>query len=160
LTALSFKPANIEELDELCVLMRQETSEYLKDSLWQIGMSEAAFRATFKAVGQFYLIVVDDQRAGFYWVEKRESILHLHGIILRREYQGRGLGHQVMKLLEYRHSEGITAIELGVSRFNHQAHHLYEHLGYQVVDHLNGLEFDIMRKPLIDPLWPGKVEIW
>ncbi len=158
MAGLSFKPASIEELDELFILMRQETSEYLKDSLWQIGMSEAAFQAQFKAVGSIYLIIVDNQQAGFYWVEKRETILHLHGIILRREYQGRGLGYQVMKMLEYRHGEGVTAIELGVSRFNHQAHHLYEQLGYRVVDRLNGLEFDIMRKPLVNVLWPGKLE--
>ena len=152
---LSYKPADIEELDELFELMRCETSEYLKDSLWQIGMTESAFQAKFKAVGEIYLIMVDGRQAGFYWIEKRDDILHLHGIILRCDFQGLGYGRQTMELLEYRHGDGISAIELGVYRFNHRARHLYEQMGYKTVSRLDDVQFDIMRKPLVDILHPG-----
>ena len=153
---LSFQPARLEELDDLLKLMRQETSEYLKDSLWKIGLTESAFQAKFRKVGQIYLICIGGQMAGFYWVEHKQTILHLHGIVIRSQFQGMGYGRRTMAAIEYRHGEGITAIELGVHHFNHGARHLYDQIGYRVVEKINDLQFDIMRKPLVDALWPGK----
>jgi len=152
---LSYKPAELEELDELYNLVRNETSECLKDSLWKIGMTESAFQGKFKSVGQVFMILVGGEQAGFYWVEKREAVLHLHGIILRREFQGRGFGRRTLEAIEYRHGEGVTVIELGVYHFNHPARHLYEQMGYKTARTLDDVQFDIMRKPLINALYPG-----
>jgi len=90
----------------------------------------------------------DGEPAGFYWVEKRGDILHLHGIILRGEFQGHGLGREAMLQIEDEHGAGISAIELGVHRGNAAAKRLYENLGYVVVRELDDIHFDIMRKTL------------
>jgi ribosomal protein S18 acetylase RimI-like enzyme len=136
--------------------MRDEASEYLKDSLWLIGLTTSAFRAKFKSVGDVVEIHSDGEPAGFYWIEKRDDILHLHGIILRREFQGRGLGREAMRRIEDEHGRGISAIELGVYRDNAAARRLYESLGYIVVKRLDDVHFDIMRKTLpSDTAEPG-----
>jgi ribosomal protein S18 acetylase RimI-like enzyme len=126
---LNYTQPDIDQLDELFDLMRNEASEYLKDSLWLIGMTVSAFRAKFKSVGDVVEIHSDGEPAGFYWIEKRGDILHLHGIILRREFQGRGLGREAMRRIEREHGRGMAAIELGVYRDNAAARRLYDGLG-------------------------------
>jgi ribosomal protein S18 acetylase RimI-like enzyme len=145
---LTYCRPNIEQLDHLFNLMCDETSEYLKDSLWLIGLTTSAFRAKFKSVGEVVEIFADGEPAGFYWIEKRGDILHLHGIILRREFQGRGLGHEAMQRIEDEHGLRIAAIELGVYRDNTAARRLYERLGYVVFKRRDDVHFDIMRKTL------------
>lgn len=145
---LTYTRPDIGELDELFDLMRTEASEYLKDSLWLIGLTVSAFRAKFKSVGEVVEIQCDGEPAGFYWIEKRGDILHLHGIILRCEFQGRGLGREAMRWIESEHGRGMAAIELGVYRDNAAARRLYDSLGYVVVNQLDDIHFDIMRKTL------------
>lgn len=145
---LTYTRPDIDQLDELFDLMRSEASEYLKDSLWLIGLTVSAFRAKFKSVGEIVEILSDGKPAGFYWVEKRGDILHLHGIIIRGEFQGRGIGREVMQTMENEHGRGMSAIELGVHRGNAGARRLYESLGYVVVRQLDDVHFDIMRKTL------------
>ncbi len=145
---LTYTQPGIDELDKLFDLMREESSEYLKDSLWLVGLTVSAFRAKFKSVGEIVEVHCDGAPAGFYWVEKRGDILHLHGIILRGEFQGRGLGREVMLRIEREHGRDIAAIELGVYRGNAAARRLYENLGYVVVNQLDDIHFDIMRKTL------------
>ncbi len=145
---LTYTRPDVDELDKLFDLMRNEASEYLKDSLWLIGLTVSAFRAKFKSVGEVVEVLSDEEPAGFYWIEKRRDILHLHGIILRREFQGRGLGREAMLRIEEEHGRGMSAIELGVYRGNGAARRLYESLGYVVVRQLDDIHFDIMRKTL------------
>ncbi len=145
---LTYTTPEIDEFDRLFDLMRAEASEYLEDSLWSIGMTVSAFRAKFKSVGEVVEVLSDGDPAGFYWVEARDNILHLHGLILKSEYQGRGLGRQIMQAIEKIHSEGISAIELGVYHGNAAARKLYDRMGYRVVKSLDDVYFDIMRKTL------------
>jgi len=143
---LTYTMPEIDELDRLFDLMRTEASEYLKDSLWLIGLTVSAFRAKFKSVGEVVEVLCDGEPAGFYWVERRDDILHLHGLILRSEFQGRGLGKEIMRAIEERHCEGISAVELGVYHGNRAAQKLYGRMGYRVYKKLDDVHFDIMRK--------------
>lgn len=153
---LTYTRPDIAELDCLFDLMRNEASEYLKDSLWLIGLTTSAFRAKFKTVGEVVELYCEGEPAGFYWVEKRDDILHLHGIVLRREFQGRGLGREAMLWIEREHGLDTAAIELGVYRDNGPAKRLYDSLGYVIVDRLDDIHFDIMRKTLThDPAAPA-----
>lgn len=145
---LTYTSPDIDELDRLFDLMRTEASEYLKDSLWMIGITVSAFRAKFKSVGEVVEILCDGEPAGFYWVETRGDILHLHGLILRSEFQGRGLGREIMRTIEQKHGEGISAIELGVYHGNIAAQKLYDRMGYRIHERLNDVHFDILRKSL------------
>lgn len=145
---LTYTKPNIEEFDRLFDLMRDETSDYLKDSLWMIGLTMSAFRSKFKSVGEVVEICHDEEAAGFYWIEQRDDILHLHGLILRREFQGRGLGVMVMDHIERQCGHDVSAIELGVYHDNLAARKLYDRMGYKTVRTLDDVHFDVMRKHL------------
>lgn len=141
-----YKPAKTEELDDLFTLIRDEAADYLSDTLEKIGLTEAGFRARFESVGQVFTVHIDENPAGFYWIEKRDDILHLHGIVICKRFQRQGYGRQVMEALEQRHGAGMAAIELGVYLHNEDARRFYERLGYQTVQRLEELQFDIMRR--------------
>ncbi len=68
--------------------------------------------------------------------------------MLREEFQGRGIGTEVLEMLERDYRSRMAAIELGVHQSNAKAKLLYERLGYQTVKYLPELGFYIMQKPL------------
>jgi ribosomal-protein-alanine N-acetyltransferase len=88
--------------------------------------------------------------AGFCWIEERGRVLHLHGLILRKEFQGRGIGGRVLEMLETRFSGRVDTIELGVHRSNTGAVRLYERTGYRTAETRGDLGFLILRKDLAD----------
>jgi len=150
-----FKLAQPEEMNNLFEVMRRETSDFLKDAFWEIGLAESALQNNFENIGQVFIIYSECEPAGFYWIEQRQEVLHLHGIVLRHYFQGLGIGRKVMTSLENRHCKNISAIELGVHHGNRKARRLYDKLGYRLVKHLNDVHFDIMRKTLTGDSYPA-----
>lgn len=144
---ISFLPAADEQFDEFLELTRDAAS-YLERTLQLMQMSWEDFSRLFRSVGQVYGVYSDGQLAGFYWVEQRDRVLHLHGLVLKSEFQGQGIGSAILKMLESQYKGRVHAIELGVHRSNRRAKALYERLGYQSVRMLDDLEFDIMQKRL------------
>jgi len=145
---LTYKPATGDQYDLFWQLLHDEAADYLARTLELIEMSEAEFRRLFGTVGQVYSIYCDDALAGFYWIEERAPIAHLHGLILERAFQGRGIGTQVLTMLADRYTGVMDAIELGVHASNVRARRLYAKLGYQIVKSLPDLDFDVMQHPL------------
>lgn len=145
---LTFKPATSEQYDEFFQLMQKEAADYLQHTMELMQITPEQARYLFECVGQVYGIYQGDQWAGFYWIEERDEILHLHGLILREEFQGQGIGTQVLEMLERDYRSRVAAIELGVHQSNAKAKLLYERLGYQTIKYLPELGFYIMQKPL------------
>ena len=145
---LSYEPAKPEQYDEFLELMRDEASEYLEHTLELIQMTWQQFSQAFKTVGRVYGIYEDDQLTGFYWIEERGSVLHLHGIVLKSQFQGKGIGTHVLEMLATKYKSSMDTIELGVHESNEGAKRLYERLGYQTVKTLDDVGFYIMQKPL------------
>jgi len=145
---LTFKPAMDEQYDEFFQLMQKEAADYLQHTMELMQITPEQARHLFGHVGQVYGIYQGDQLAGFYWIEERDEILHLHSLVLREEFQGRGIGTQVLEMLERDYRSRMTAIELGVHQSNARAKLLYERLGYQTVKYLPELGFYIMQKSL------------
>jgi len=147
---LTYEPAKVEQYDEFLQLMRDEASEYLEHSIELIQMTWQQFSQAFKTVGKVYGIYEDDQLAGFYWIEERRSVSHLHGIVLKSQFQGKGTGSQALEMLATKYRSTMDTIELGVHESNERAKRLYERLGYQTVKTLDDVGFYIMQKPLPD----------
>lgn len=145
---LIYKPAASEQYDEFLQLMQNETADYLKRTMELMQMTLEQAKHLFKTVGKVYGIYQNDRLAGFYWIEERERVLHLHGLVLRGDYQGKGIGTEVLKMLETEYRSRMEAIELGVHQSNERAKRLYERLGYRTVNYLSELGFYIMQKPL------------
>ncbi len=145
---LTVEPAHPEQYDEFLQLMLEEMADYLESTLELMHISLDQFKHLLKTIGKVYGIYQDGNLAGYYWIEERGNILHLHGLILHEGYRGRGIGSEVLDGLAQHYAGKMEAIELGVHKSNTQARALYERKGYHVVNHLADLGFYIMQCPL------------
>jgi len=144
---LTFERPKAGQYAELMELMMHE-GDYLRDSLRLMQMTQDEFDRLFRTVGQVYRILIGDQLVGFYWIEQRDNILHLHGLMLKEQFQGKGIGTQILhKLISENHGK-VKEIELGVHESNLRAIGLYERNGFDTVTTLPDLKFRIMKKNL------------
>lgn len=143
---LAQKPAEAEQFEEFLQMFRENAESYIDDVLDLMDMDWGQFVQIFRTLGRIDCVYDDDECAGFYWTEKRDRTLHLHALILKDEFQGKGIGSQVLdKLLEDCVGE-IDSIELGVHHSNRKAKELYEKFGFRTIQTLNDLDFSIMQK--------------
>ena len=146
---ITCQPATDSQYQEFLGLMLDHMADYLKSLMMLMEITLEQFSEILGSVGQVYSIQMDDQVSGFYWIEERGRELHLHGLILKTEYQGRGIGTQTLKALEEKYKDSMDFIELGVHKTNQKAIELYKKLGYQMVTSLDDLGFLILQKDLI-----------
>lgn len=149
---LTYKPITNEQYDEFMQLVLKEAADYLARTMELMQLTLEQAQQLFKATGQIYGIYQEESLAGFYWIEERGNVLHLHGLILKGEFQGKGIGTRVLSMLVDRYSDQMEVIELGVHESNAKVRGLYERLGYQIVRHLHDLGFYIMQRPLREQL--------
>ena len=83
----------------------------------QMSMDE--FNHLLRTVGTLCAIY-DKQLAGFYWIEERENVLHLHALLLKRQFQGKGIGTQTLNMLVSKYMGTMRTIELGVHESNEE----------------------------------------
>ena len=142
---LTFESAKAEQYAELMELMMRE-SDYLRDALRLLEMTKDEFDHLFRTVGRVYCIYDDALLAGFYWVEECKNVLHLHGLVLKTQFQG--IGTQVLaKLVSENHGK-MKEMELGVHESNSRAIELYKRNGFKSVKTLADLKFRVMRRQL------------
>ena len=143
---LSYRLSSPEQFEHFFNLMVEESKDYIHTTLQLMQADLVEFSHLFRTVGEVHGIYKDDELAGFYWVELREAVLHLHGLILRPEFQGQGIGVEVLSFLEAQYLENLKVIELGVHCTNERAIALYEKQGYQTTRTDEDLGFLIMQK--------------
>ncbi|WP_322806429.1 GNAT family N-acetyltransferase [Thermanaerothrix sp.] len=145
---LTFQLAKDEQIDEFLELMRQEAADYVHPTLEKLGWSWEEFTQRARGVGWVYCVYRDEKKVGAYWIEERERVVHLHGIVIAPSYQGQGIGTQVLKHLINKYRGRMDAIELGVHASNVRAKALYERLGFRTVKVLPEVGFYILQYPL------------
>jgi len=145
---LTFETAESEQYDAFMRLMLDEAKGYLETAQKLMHMSMEEFDHLFRTLGRVYAIYDNKQCVGFYWIEERESVLHVHALILKQQFQGRGIGRQVLNMLAAEYNDRMKFIELGVHESNGRAIRMYERNGFSTVKRLDDLRFLIMRKQL------------
>ncbi len=145
---LTFQLAKDEQIDEFLELMRQEAADYVHPTLEKLGWSWEEFTQRARGVGWVFCIYRGEKKVGAYWIEERERVVHLHGIVIAPSYQGQGIGTQVLKHLMDQYRGRMDAIELGVHASNVRAKALYERLGFRTVKVLPEVGFYILQYPL------------
>jgi len=155
---LTFEAAFPEQYDDCVKLMMDEAGDYLRGTLKLMQISVDEFNHLLRTVGRLYAIYDDKQMAGFYWIEEREKVLHLHALLLKKHFQGKGIGTQTLNMLASKYKGRLTTIELGVHESNEAAIRMYERNGFSTVRQLEDLKFRIMQKDLssADALATGK----
>jgi ribosomal protein S18 acetylase RimI-like enzyme len=145
---LTYKVASAPQHEEFLQLMRVDAADYLEYSLRLMRLTWQEFADLTRTVGQIYAIYQDENLVGFYWIEERGRILHLHGLFVKDSYQNQGIGTQVLNMLAGKYASSMEAIELGIHDSNPGARSLYEKLGFKIVKRLADLGFSVMQKPL------------
>jgi ribosomal protein S18 acetylase RimI-like enzyme len=145
---LSYLPASPEQYDQFLQMMWDDGHEYMENTLHIMQMTWDEYAQTFRTRGEVRAIYQDVELAGFYWIEERGDTLHLHGLILKADFQGQGIGTAVLKMLAETSTGKLDKIELGVYQANSGAIQLYEKMGYQITRSLDDLHFYIMHKNL------------
>lgn len=141
-------PARDEQIDEFLELLRLDAEDYLTPTMEAMGWSWAEFVQRVRGVGKVFCVYQGERKVGCYWIEERERVLHLHGIVVGRAFQGQGIGSRIIRRLAEEYRGRMDAIELGVHQSNRRAKALYERLGFVTVRFLPEVGFYILQLPL------------
>ena len=143
---LTIELATEDQYKEFLSLMLEHMADYVDVLMQLMGMSIDEFDYLLRTVGKVYSVKYHGEIAGFYWIEERGREIHLHGIILKEAYQGKGIGTKILRKLEKQYRDEMELIELGVHSSNEDAIKFYEKLGFKVETTKEKLGFHIMRK--------------
>jgi ribosomal protein S18 acetylase RimI-like enzyme len=146
---LSYAPATTEQYDEFLEMMWNDGQDYMENAMHVMQMTWEQYGQIFRTRGEVQAIYQETNLAGFYWIEQRGDILHLHGLILKPKFQGQGIGTTVLNMLSDRYKGTMDRIELGVYQENTGAIRLYQKMGFVITKSLDDLHFFIMQKSLI-----------
>jgi ribosomal protein S18 acetylase RimI-like enzyme len=145
---LGYEPATGHQYALFLRLVRDDAADYLDRALELMDLTWEEFSQLFRSVGQVVGVYLQGEMVGFSWVEERDAVLHLHALILKSGFRGKGIGSQILRDIEAGVREGVDAIELGVHVSNDAAKRLYERIGYRKVRALDELGFVVMQKSL------------
>ncbi len=145
---MALKPATEGQYDGFVALIQAEASDYFNRSLRMMGMPVDTFRRLFRVAGWVYGVYEGKRPVGFCWIELRQGVVHIHGLVLEKEHQGRGIGTRVLEILESEFKGKASGIEIGVYLSNDRAREFFERHGYRVDRTRKDLEFHILKKPL------------
>lgn len=126
----SLRPATDEDYEFMYTVSKRTMREYVEaiwgwDERMQRRMHEVSWNPD-----HYQVIVVDGQDAGRLSVDAYDTYLYLNNIQILPEFQGRGLGTQIIR--DMLTSAGDRSVKLRVLRGN-PAKRLYERLGFKVV---------------------------
>ena len=110
----TYQFATAAQYDEFFSLMLEHMADYFETLMIQMGMSIDELRHLLQTVGGVYSINCEQGVAGFLWVEERGDEVHLHGIVLKENYQGQGIGTRALRELADKYRGEMAFIELGV----------------------------------------------
>ena len=145
---VTYRRPTEEDIAVFLRLIHADAGDYLEHAMKLMQMDWKKFEHLFRTVGEVRGIYDDEDLAGFYWIEHREAVLHIHGLILKDKYQDQGIGTEVLEMLEERFRVGAEVLELAVHDSNARAKQLYARLGFETVRRLNDEGFDIMQKKI------------
>lgn len=130
-TQLSFRKAEIEEMDWAYLLFKEGLQHYISQT-W--GWNELFQRHSFLAnlpASSFVIITLDDKDIGGYCLKNKTDHLYLEMLLISTPMQRKGIGSDVMRLLIEQAEIQDIPVRLNVLR-NNPAHQFYRRLGFEV----------------------------
>jgi len=128
--AWTLRPATAADRDFVVEVNRVAIGPYLGATFgWDDAAQLAYFEEGFDASGG-QVIQVDGTDVGELLVEERPSELFVVRLAVLPEWQGRGIGSAIVRMLVERAHELGSALALDVFKSNPRAQQLYESLGF------------------------------
>jgi len=126
----TLRPATADDRDFVVGVNRSAMGPYLEATFgWDHAAASAYFDERFDASGG-QVIEVDGADVGELLVDERPGELSLVRVALLPEWQGRGVGSAIVRMLIERAREQGSALTLDVFKANPRAMQLYESLGF------------------------------
>jgi ribosomal protein S18 acetylase RimI-like enzyme len=126
----TLRPATAADRDFVVEVNRVAMGPYLEAAFgWDEAAQRAYFDEGFDASGGD-VIQVDGVDVGELLVEERPGQLFLVRLAVLPEWQGRGIGSEIVQMLVERAHELGSALALDVFKCNPRAARLYESLGF------------------------------
>ena len=142
---LSYRQANEEEVVAFLELLREDARDTLDQTIALMGETWEHFVEIAQQVGRVYGVYQEGALAGYYWIEERGRELHLHGIVVKDEFRGQGIGTAILEKLQGDYAGRMDVLELGVHDSNLRAKALYERMGFVTVRRVEALGFTVMQ---------------
>lgn len=138
---VSLELARINDLSDLIPLVKAyHEFEEIESSERQIREAVTPLLTTDHA-GRIWFVTSGGERVGYvalcfgYSIEFRGHDAFLDELFIKAEYRSRGIGKEVLKLLETEAKKlGVKALHLEVAHENDRAKHLYETIGFEPRD--------------------------
>ena len=134
-----------ERVVEFLELLREDARDYLDQTIALMGETWEHFVEIAQQVGMVYEVTQNGQSAGYYWIEERGKELHLHGIVVKAEFRGQGIGTAIFEKLREEYAGRMEVIELGVHDSNVRAMALYERMGFVTLRRVGEVGFSVMQ---------------
>lgn len=129
-----------------------EIRQFLRPNFSECELKDLSIRELQKVLKKSkyaYMIQYDNKLIGyatidvdFLFLSKQEKSAWISLCIGEKEYRGKRIGEQVVKLLEKKVKKlKISRIEVGIFAFNERAYKLYKRLGYKEVKILENFTY-------------------
>ena len=128
---LQLRPATISDSEFAYQTKKAAFREYA-EKVW--GWDEDEQRKLHQrrfAVHDFRVIQIAGTDIGIMAMERQQNCISLHQLFILPEYQRKGIGEAVMKLIINEAAEAKMAIRLQVLKVNNRAFKFYERLGFK-----------------------------
>jgi RimJ/RimL family protein N-acetyltransferase len=118
-------------------LAQVDWAEGQKDQFlrWQYELQRSEYQTRFPDA-DYYVVLFDEQPAGRIWIGRDHQQIRLLDIALLPEFQNRGAGTLLLRLLMDEASLSRKPLRHMVFVLNPNAHRFYERLGFVVIDDL------------------------
>jgi ribosomal protein S18 acetylase RimI-like enzyme len=134
MTAIGLRPATRTDSARCYLLHRAAMRAYVAAIWgWDERAQQAFYERGFDADGT-RIITVDGHDAGVLIVEDRPTEIYLGRVEIHPDYQGRGIGSQLIGQLLREAADRGQPVVLDVLTVNFRAHALYQRLGFHEVD--------------------------
>jgi ribosomal protein S18 acetylase RimI-like enzyme len=141
---------------ELLELISQQHGTCMRPLFDWLALVYDDFGAYFRQTGSAYRVCRDGFLVGMAWVEWSDKLLFIHGLIVKPECQGQGIGNWALEALEKRFRRHVRGIGLWVHSSNPRARALYERQGFRTAGYLAESGFYQMVKPIRPITHPGR----
>src|SRR5215475_5368181 len=143
---IELQPVTSADDDFLLAVYDSTRTDELAQVEWGPGQREAFVKSQFDAQrreydlrfpdADYFVIVIDDKPAGRIWIGEDDKQIRLLDIALLPEFQNRGAGTLLLRLLIDEAKRTNKALRHMVFMLNDAADRFYERLGFVVIEDL------------------------
>ncbi len=129
------RPSTPDDLEFIWQLEKLTMREYVEQTWgeWQDEVQKKRVQENFGLVWHPQIILVKDECAGAYCVERKGENLFISNINILPNYQRQGLGSEIIRSVLEQGQQLNLPVTLRVLKVN-PARHLYERLGFKIFE--------------------------